>query len=73
LTAFAPGSRAFHVRVRRTVTRALADLAHGKKARACTSLRQLAASGARERSLSPPVRSVFATDVRAFARGLGCG
>jgi len=72
LNAFAPGGRAFHARLRRTVARSLGQLAQKRKARACGMLKRLASSGSRERTLSAPVRSVFATDVRAVARGLGC-
>ena len=69
LKAFASGGQAFHKRLRRTVAASLADLAHKRKARACASLRQLG----RGRTLPAAVRTVFAFDVRAFGRGLGCG
>jgi probable HAF family extracellular repeat protein len=72
LRSFALGGRGFHAKVRRTLDRALSDLSHGKKRRACASLGGLGRAASREPSLSKPVRGIFAVDIRGFRRGLSC-
>jgi probable HAF family extracellular repeat protein len=73
LRAFAPGGKIFHKLVAKTLSDALSDLEHRHKSRGCASLSALQRAAGKERTLSKPVRGIFAADIRGFRRSLGCG